>query len=79
MLPIFLSQVLYFFEFNTRSATIVGVVGGGGIGLYLYEEIRVLEWQQAAFMILMVLVAVAVIDAISGKLRFAIIGQRALA
>lgn len=77
VLPIFLSQVLYFFESNTRSATIVGVVGGGGIGLYLYEEIRVLEWQQAAFLILIVLIAVAIIDALSRRLRGAIIGPSA--
>jgi phosphonate transport system permease protein len=75
VLPIFLSQVLYFFESNTRSATIVGVVGGGGVGLYLYEEIRVLEWQQAAYLILIVLIAVAIIDAISRRLRGAIIGR----
>ncbi len=75
VLPVFLSQVLYFFESNTRSATIVGIVGGGGVGLYLYEEIRVLEWPQAAFLILMVLVTVAIIDAISRRLRGAIIGR----
>jgi len=75
VLPIFLSQMLYYFESNTRSATIVGVVGGGGVGLYLYEAIRVLEWQQAAFLILIVLIAVAIIDAISRRLRGAIIGR----
>jgi phosphonate transport system permease protein len=75
VLPVFLSQVLYFFESNTRSATIVGIVGGGGVGLYLYEEIRVLEWPQAAFLILMVLVTVAIIDAISRRLRGAVIGR----
>jgi len=75
VLPVFLSQVLYFFESNTRSATIVGIVGGGGVGLYLYEEIRVLEWPQAAFLILMVLITVAIIDAISRRLRGAIIGR----
>jgi phosphonate transport system permease protein len=75
VLPIFLSQVLYFFESNTRSATIVGVVGGGGVGLYLYEEIRVLEWPKAAFLILMILIAVAIIDAVSRRLRGAIIGR----
>ena len=75
VLPVFLSQVLYFFESNTRSATIVGIVGGGGVGLYLYEEIRVLEWPEAAYLILTVLIAVAIIDAISRRLRGAIIGR----
>ncbi len=77
ILPIFASQLLYFFESNTRSATIIGIVGAGGIGLHLYEQIRVLEWQQAAFLILMVLVTVAIIDAMSQRLRAGLIGRRA--
>jgi len=76
VLPVFASQLLYFFESNTRSATIIGIVGAGGIGLHLYEQIRVLEWQQVAFLIVMVLVTVAAIDFGSRRLRQAIIGSR---
>jgi len=79
VLPVIAGQVLYFIESNTRSATIIGIVGAGGIGLQLTEQIRVLEWQKVSFLILMILVAVAAIDWISGKLRFAIIGRRAVA
>jgi phosphonate transport system permease protein len=79
VLPVIAGQVLYFIESNTRSATIIGIVGAGGIGLQLAEQIRVLEWQKVSFLILMILVAVAAIDWISSKLRFAIIGQRAVA
>ncbi|MDA9412840.1 phosphonate ABC transporter, permease protein PhnE [Bradyrhizobium sp. CCBAU 45384] len=79
VLPVIAGQVLYFIESNTRSATIIGIVGAGGIGLQLAEQIRVLEWQKVSFLILMILVAVAGIDFISGKLRFAIIGKRAVA
>ncbi|MBR0694188.1 phosphonate ABC transporter, permease protein PhnE [Bradyrhizobium lablabi] len=78
VLPVIAGQVLYFIESNTRSATIIGIVGAGGIGLQLAEQIRVLEWQKVSFLILMILVAVAAIDLISSKLRFAIIGQRAV-
>jgi phosphonate transport system permease protein len=78
VLPVIAGQVLYFIESNTRSATIIGIVGAGGIGLQLAEQIRVLEWQKVSFLILMILVAVAAIDWISGKIRFAIIGQRAV-
>ena len=78
VLPVIAGQVLYFIELNTRSATIIGIVGAGGIGLQLAEQIRVLEWQKVSFLILMILVAVAAIDWISGKLRFAIIGRRAV-
>jgi phosphonate transport system permease protein len=79
VLPVIAGQVLYFIESNTRSATIIGIVGAGGIGLQLAEQIRVLEWQKVSFLILMILVAVAAIDWISARLRFAIIGQRAVA
>ena len=78
VLPVIAGQVLYFIESNTRSATIIGIVGAGGIGLQLAEQIRVLEWQKVSFLILMILIAVAIIDYISGKLRFAIIGRRAV-
>jgi phosphonate transport system permease protein len=76
VLPILLSQVLYYFESNTRSATIIGIVGAGGIGLYLANEIAQAEWQSVAFLILMILATVAAIDWISAKIRFAVIGRR---
>jgi phosphonate transport system permease protein len=78
VLPVIASQVLYYIESNTRSSTIIGIVGAGGIGLYLAETIRTLEWQQVSFLILLILAAVTAIDFISSKLRFAIIGQRAI-
>ena len=75
--PVLASQVLYYFESNTRSATIIGIVGAGGIGLHLAEAIRTLELQQTSFIILMILVTVAAIDIVSSQLRFAMIGRRA--
>lgn len=75
VIPVLASQVLYYFESNTRSATIIGIVGAGGIGLQLAEQIRVLEWQKVAFIILLILIAVSVIDWLSSRLRFAIIGR----
>jgi phosphonate transport system permease protein len=76
VLPIILGQVLYYFESNTRSATIIGIVGAGGIGLHLYEQIRTVEWQQVSYIIIMILVTVAVIDLVSSKLRAAIAGRQ---
>jgi phosphonate transport system permease protein len=76
VLPIIAGQILYFFESNTRSATIIGIVGAGGIGLQLSEQIRTYNFDQVAFIVLLILIAVAAIDFVSGKLRFAIIGRR---
>jgi phosphonate transport system permease protein len=79
VLPIIAGQILYFLESNVRSATIIGIVGAGGIGLQLSEQIRTYDFDQVAFAVMMILVTVAIIDWISSKLRFAIIGRRAVA
>jgi phosphonate transport system permease protein len=71
--PVMLSQILYTFESNTRSATILGVVGAGGIGLALGDRIRLNDWDEAAFIILLILVTVAVIDWASRRIRLRLI------
>lgn len=76
VLPVLLSQVLYYFESNTRSATIIGIVGAGGIGLHLAEMIRTYEWDRVAFILLLVLATVALIDFASTRLRIAVAGSR---
>lgn len=67
--PVILSTTLYYFESNTRSATILGIVGAGGIGLQLADRIRVLAWDQASLIIVMILVTVYLIDAVSNYAR----------
>lgn len=69
VLPVMLSHVLYFFEGNVRSATILGIVGAGGIGLQLSDRIRIGNWDEAAFIILMILVTVSIIDNLSRRIR----------
>lgn len=69
VLPVMMSHVLYFFESNVRSATILGIVGAGGIGLQLSDRMRINNWQEAAFIILLILCTVSVIDAISRRIR----------
>jgi phosphonate transport system permease protein len=78
VMPIIAGQILYYFESNVRSATIIGIVGAGGIGLQLSEQIRTYDFDQVAFAVMMILITVAFIDGISSKLRFAIIGRRAV-
>ena len=74
VLPVMLSNVLYMFESNTRSATILGIVGAGGIGFYLADRIRTMLWEEASFILLMILVAVYLIDWLSRIARRRLIG-----
>jgi phosphonate transport system permease protein len=75
VLPVFLGQVLYFWESNTRSATIIGAVGAGGIGLKLIEAMRTnQDWENVAYMVLLILVVVYVFDTASAKLRARLTG-----
>ncbi|SHJ08461.1 phosphonate transport system permease protein [Roseomonas rosea] len=76
VLPVMLAQALYFFESNTRSASILGVVGAGGIGLQIAERIKVRHWDEVAFIIILMVITVALIDWIGGKLRRRLIGGR---
>ncbi|MFN4159664.1 MAG: phosphonate ABC transporter, permease protein PhnE [Gemmobacter sp.] len=69
VVPLFLTNTLYFFESNVRSATILGVVGAGGIGFYLMDRILINAWPQVAFIILLILITVAVIDWLSHRIR----------
>ena len=69
VLPIMLSNVLYMFESNTRSATILGIIGAGGIGFALSDRIRAHRWDEVGFIIVMIIVVVALIDFLSHLLR----------
>jgi phosphonate transport system permease protein len=74
VMPVILAQALYYFESNTRSASILGVVGAGGIGLQIAERIKVRHWDEVLFIILMILVTVAAIDFVSARIRARLIG-----
>jgi phosphonate transport system permease protein len=76
ILPVFISLSLYSFESSTRSATILGLVGAGGVGMVIIERFRAGLFDQVAFVVLNVLVVIAVIDWISGKIRKRFIGER---
>jgi phosphonate transport system permease protein len=71
--PVLLSHVLYYLESNTRSATILGVVGAGGIGFQLAERIRLNSWDEVAFIVLMILAVVIGIDTCSRMVRLRVI------
>ena len=76
VLPIFVSQTLYFWESNTRSATIIGAVGAGGIGLKLWKSMRTnSDWENVFYMVILILIVVFIFDNISGFLRSRLIGH----
>ncbi|MEL6967968.1 MAG: phosphonate ABC transporter, permease protein PhnE [Pseudomonadota bacterium] len=75
VLPVFMSQSLYFWESNTRSATIIGAVGAGGIGLKLWEAMRTnQDWENVAYMVILILIVVFIFDNISNYLRSKLTG-----
>ena len=68
--PILLSQILYLFESNTRSATIIGAITGGGIGLFITQAIQTQkDWEEVTYYIVLIVIMVMVMDWISGLLR----------
>lgn len=78
VLPAFASQALYFWEANTRGATIIGAVGAGGIGLKLLEAMRTnADWENVAYMVCLILVVVYIFDGLSNAIRSRLIGRTA--
>ena len=69
VLPLWVSYGLYRFESNVRSASVVGMVGAGGIGMVLWDVIRGFQYAQTAAVLLMLVIAVWLIDMISAQLR----------
>jgi len=69
VMPLWLSYSLYRFESNVRSASVVGMVGAGGIGVVLYEVIRSFQYAQTCAVLLMLVATVTLIDVFSAWLR----------
>lgn len=69
VIPHTISMILYRFESNVRSATVLGLVGAGGIGLYVTESIRSFNFKSACTVIIVILLAVFIVDFISAQIR----------
>lgn len=74
VMPVILSIILYNFESNVRSGTILGIVGAGGIGFLLSDRIAAYNWPEAWTIIFLIIAMVYAIDTLSARLRAAIIG-----
>lgn len=69
VMPLWSSFTLYRFETNVRSATVLGIVGAGGIGQPLYENIRAFQYSETAAIIIVVVATVMLIDMVSSRIR----------
>jgi phosphonate transport system permease protein len=70
LLPVLISQSLYYLESNTRSATVIGALGAGGIGLLLVETMRTArDWENTFYIIILTLMLVILMDSCSSWLR----------
>jgi phosphonate transport system permease protein len=67
--PLWTSFALYRFESNARSATILGLIGAGGIGQRLFESLEGFEYGQTAMIILVIVASVSMIDLLSQAIR----------
>ncbi|MDW3207199.1 MAG: phosphonate ABC transporter, permease protein PhnE [Alphaproteobacteria bacterium] len=78
ILPVFVSQTLYYLESNIRSATVIGALGAGGIGLKLVQAMQThKDWENVMYLITMTLIVVITMDIASGWLRRKLTGAEA--
>jgi len=69
VLPLWISYSLYRFESNVRSATVLGIVGAGGIGMLLWEYVRGFYYAETAAVMVLIIITVSLLDMISQRLR----------
>ena len=68
-MPQFLSHTLYAWELNIGAATVVGIVGAGGIGLELVNRIHYYDWHTASTYVILLVILVLIADAVSYQIR----------
>jgi phosphonate transport system permease protein len=69
MIPAFVSFSIYRWDINVRMSTIIGLVGGGGIGFLLVQYIRLLDYRSAGIAVWFIAVTVAILDYVSAEIR----------
>jgi phosphonate transport system permease protein len=69
VVPLWVSYTLYRFESNVRSASVVGIVGAGGIGAVLWDVIRGFEYGKTGFVLILLVLSVTLIDMLSAQVR----------
>ena len=69
VIPLWTSFTLYRFESNVRSASVLGIVGAGGIGVSLYQSFGSFEYQKVCAILIILILATSIIDFASAKVR----------
>jgi phosphonate transport system permease protein len=69
VMPLWISYSLYRFESNVRSATVVGMVGGGGIGYTILDKIRSFDYGSTAAILIIIVITVSMLDLLSARIR----------
>ena len=73
VLPQFVSNHLYVWEFNIRDSTILGLIGAGGLGLLISEAVSLFQWGRLATILLVVIALVVLFDTLSRRIRQALL------
>ena len=69
VIPLWTSFTLYRFESNVRAASVLGIVGAGGIGVSLYQSFQSFDYGKVCAILIILILATSIIDTISAKLR----------
>ena len=69
VMPLWISYSLYRFESNVRSATVLGIVGAGGIGIVLWENIRAFNFAEVCAAMIIIVISVSLLDMVSAQIR----------
>jgi ABC-type phosphate/phosphonate transport system permease subunit len=73
VIPQFVSNHLYIWEYNIRDSTILGLIGAGGLGLLISEATSLFQWGRLATILLVVIALVAAFDSLSRRIRQALL------
>lgn len=73
LLPNFISNHLYIWEYNIRDSTVLGLIGAGGLGLLVSEAVSLFQWGRLATLLIAIVLLVVAFDALSRKIRAAVL------
>ena len=73
LLPNFISNHLYIWEYNIRDSTVLGLIGAGGLGLLVSEAVSLFQWGRLATLLIAIVLMVVAFDALSRKIRASIL------